>query len=169
MGLDTSHDCWHGAYSAFHRWRHAIANAIGLRLDHMQGFADGSALPVGSALEEIRREMAEAREDEIAGRHTVAAHTRKRVFDKHRVVPWDALPPDPLFVLLHHSDCDGEIAVEHLLPLAERLEEIAPILEEIDQRSPPGGHLSLGNAGAARRFAAGCRRAAEANEPVDFH
>lgn len=21
MGLDTSHDCWHGAYSAFTRWR----------------------------------------------------------------------------------------------------------------------------------------------------
>ena len=21
MGLDTSHDCWHGAYTAFHRWR----------------------------------------------------------------------------------------------------------------------------------------------------
>ncbi len=29
MGLDTSHDCWHGAYSAFGRWRRAIAEAAG--------------------------------------------------------------------------------------------------------------------------------------------
>lgn len=21
MGLDTTHNCWHGSYSAFHRWR----------------------------------------------------------------------------------------------------------------------------------------------------
>lgn len=27
MGLDTSHDCWHGAYGAFHRLRNAIAEA----------------------------------------------------------------------------------------------------------------------------------------------
>ena len=27
MGLDTSHDCWNGAYSAFHRWRIKITPA----------------------------------------------------------------------------------------------------------------------------------------------
>lgn len=30
MGLDTSHDCWHGAYSAFMRWREALADAAGM-------------------------------------------------------------------------------------------------------------------------------------------
>jgi hypothetical protein len=29
MGLDTTHDCWHGAYSAFMRWRSEIARAAG--------------------------------------------------------------------------------------------------------------------------------------------
>lgn len=29
MGLDVSHDAWHGAYSAFHRWRTALAEATG--------------------------------------------------------------------------------------------------------------------------------------------
>lgn len=29
MGLDISHDCWHGAYSAFMRWRMAIAEVAG--------------------------------------------------------------------------------------------------------------------------------------------
>lgn len=29
MGLDTSHDCWHGAYSAFMRWRKALCEVAG--------------------------------------------------------------------------------------------------------------------------------------------
>ena len=29
MGLDISHDTWHGAYSAFHRWREKIADLTG--------------------------------------------------------------------------------------------------------------------------------------------
>lgn len=29
MGLDTSHDCWHGAYSAFGRWRNELARVAG--------------------------------------------------------------------------------------------------------------------------------------------
>lgn len=30
MGLDTSHDAWHGPYSSFHSWRIALARAAGL-------------------------------------------------------------------------------------------------------------------------------------------
>lgn len=29
MGLDTSHDCWHGAYSSFGRWRSVLCEAAG--------------------------------------------------------------------------------------------------------------------------------------------
>ena len=29
MGLDTSHDCWHGPYGSFLRWRCAVATAAG--------------------------------------------------------------------------------------------------------------------------------------------
>lgn len=35
MGLDTSHECWHGPYSSFHSWRKAIATAAGLDLDKL--------------------------------------------------------------------------------------------------------------------------------------
>ena len=38
MGLDTTHGCWHGAYSAFHRWRVEIARVAGINLDLMEGF-----------------------------------------------------------------------------------------------------------------------------------
>jgi hypothetical protein len=30
MGLDTSHDCWHGPYSSFMSWRKAVAKAAGI-------------------------------------------------------------------------------------------------------------------------------------------
>ena len=41
MGLDTTHDCWHGAYSAFMRWRIELAKAAGLPpLRMMEGFVD---------------------------------------------------------------------------------------------------------------------------------
>jgi hypothetical protein len=29
MGLDTSHDCWHGSYSSFAIWRTEISRALG--------------------------------------------------------------------------------------------------------------------------------------------
>lgn len=38
MGLDTSHDAWHGPYSAFGRWRGEIAKLIGIDLKAMEGF-----------------------------------------------------------------------------------------------------------------------------------
>ena len=39
MGLDTTHDCWHGAYSAFMRWRQKLAEVAGLPpLMLMDGF-----------------------------------------------------------------------------------------------------------------------------------
>jgi hypothetical protein len=129
MGLDTTHDCWHGAYSAFNRFRHGIARAIGLDLASMWGFTDGT------------------------GRTGIA---------------WDLLRPDPIHALLNHSDCEGEIAVADLLPLAARLDELIPALEAIDRLDPGVGHLSDGLAAAAKRFAAGLRRAADEGVPVEF-
>lgn len=40
MGLDTTHDAWHGAYSSFMEWRVWLANQIGLNLYEMEGFSD---------------------------------------------------------------------------------------------------------------------------------
>jgi hypothetical protein len=74
--------------------------------------------------------------------------------DDERFVPWASLPHDPIFALLDHSDCDGEIAVDDLLPLADRLDSLGP---------------ELGSwADCATRFADGCRTAASRGEPVEF-
>lgn len=39
MGLDTSHNCWHGSYSSFNAFREAVCEAAGLgNLDDYKGF-----------------------------------------------------------------------------------------------------------------------------------
>lgn len=44
MGLDTSHDAWHGPYSSFHSWRLALARAAGLSIYH-KPWSMGTTLP----------------------------------------------------------------------------------------------------------------------------
>lgn len=38
MGLDTSHNAWHGPYSSFGNFRKKLAAHIGINLDSMEGF-----------------------------------------------------------------------------------------------------------------------------------
>lgn len=41
MGLDTNHGCWHGAYSAFMRWREKLAEIAGFPSIHkMEGYTE---------------------------------------------------------------------------------------------------------------------------------
>lgn len=101
MGLDTSHDCWHGAYSAFHRWRMEVARIARIPLPLMEGFYGGWATP------EVTGELA-----------------------RFLPIPWDAYKSDPLCVILNHSDCEGEIPWEQCSALADRLAEIIPELPQ---------------------------------------
>lgn len=46
MGLDVSHNCWEGAYSAFMRWREELARLAGMPpLQMMEGFTPRFAAP----------------------------------------------------------------------------------------------------------------------------
>ena len=38
MGLDTTHNAWHGPYSSFGTWRTWVAKQIGIKLDEMVGY-----------------------------------------------------------------------------------------------------------------------------------
>lgn len=65
----------------------------------------------------------------------------------------------PVTPLLDHSDCDGEIKGEAvLLGIADYLDMLVD-----EKRLPTVWHP------AARRFAAGCRAANDAGEPLEFH
>lgn len=142
MGLDTSHGCWHGSYGAFSRWRDAVAAAAGYLFEKNEHGQDIVALDWGS----IQREIG----DDLLGR-------------------WSFMPrrvdgsPDPLIVLLAHQDCGGEIQEDMCAPLADRLEELLPLLP-----NEGGGHLSAGIPRVTQQFIAGLRRASSAGEAVEF-
>jgi hypothetical protein len=77
---------------------------------------------------------------------------------------WDGCPGDRRLVpLLNHSDCDGEIAPECCGPIADALEELAAKLPD-DPNTEDGWQRRY-----MLRFAKGCRAAAAAGEPIDFH
>jgi len=73
-----------------------------------------------------------------------------------------------LFVLLSHGDDTGTISPLDCVALADELEALLPQI--MDQG--PGDGLILRDGGygrVCRRFIAGCREAAEKNEPLEFH
>lgn len=142
MGLDTSHDCWHGAYSAFTRWRHHIARAAGYYVRPVK-WSDN--YEIESILLEWHRYHPEK---ELQG-------------------DWDETPHDPLIVLFAHSDCDGVIRPAQAVPLADALEALLPKLENPQD----GGHIGArgGYVEVTKQFITGLRAAAAAGEDIDFH
>jgi hypothetical protein len=146
MGLDTTHDCWHGAYSRFMRWRRDLAHAAGLPpLDLMEGFF-GRGDSRDPFLDYARAwpDLAE-------------------IYYRSLPIRWDSLKPDPLHLLLHHSDCEGEIATEDCGPIADSLERLLPLLE-----SEGGGFPVVSARHCAEQFITGLRLAASRGEPVRF-
>jgi hypothetical protein len=141
MGLDVSHDAWSGPYSSFREWRNWLAKQVGIPLDAMEGFYgdDGWEFVGGVRLPGGKR------------------HERRETYPP---IPWEILKPDPLFVLLDHSDCDGEIAVPDLGPLADRLRVIAKNAAWAENEDMIEKTM---------RFAAGCDLASAAGEPLHFH
>lgn len=53
MGLDTTHDCWHGPYSSFNRFRYSLAEQIGVNLNEYDGYGG----PGGKKLEDIPHDI----------------------------------------------------------------------------------------------------------------
>ena len=111
MGLDTSHGCWHGAYSAFSRWRNTIATIGGYRLFNP---------------------------DPNSPWYECAQINWEAVTPANLQGVWEHVPEDPLIVLIAHSDCDGEIRARDAGPLADRLAELLPKIADLGEG---GGHV----------------------------
>lgn len=141
MGLDISHGAWHGAYSAFSRWRNKLAEVGGYTF-HVEEHREVVDLDWG-AIQELLGPRLDGK--------------------------WPRLPmrpngvPDPLIVLLAHSDCDGEIQPDMLQPLAERLIGLVPKLGNEDG----GGHIGSYRE-TTLQFIVGALRAVAADEPLRF-
>jgi hypothetical protein len=111
MGLDTSHDAWHGAYSAFSRWRNHVATAAGYKI--VRNTSNGWV-------------------------HDNVDLSWDVFEDKNYQGEWDHPPgDDPLLYLIVHSDCDGVIHPREGRHLAARLESLLPKLDE----DASGGHV----------------------------
>ncbi len=48
MGLDTTHNCWHGPYSSFNNFRYALAKRIGINLNDYIGYKDAGTKDLAS-------------------------------------------------------------------------------------------------------------------------
>ena len=103
MGLDTTHDCWHGPYSAFARWRQW------LNLFVMTERAENG----DSKAKEIARMGATPEAIDLAW--------SEGLYDDQAI---------PINVLMSHSDCDGDIAASVCDPLADALEALLPQMPE---------------------------------------
>jgi hypothetical protein len=165
MGLDTSHDCWHGAYSAFMRWRQALARAAKFPpLILMQGFYAPNGhrgLPTDALAW-----LAPADGGPACGDYRgPMIHHWITSFADELPISWEPFGDDPLVALLHHSDCEGSLPAAICGPLADRLEGLLPAL---DAMGDGWGHLEhVGD--KTRTFIAGLRAASAAGEAVEFH
>ncbi len=150
MGLDTSHGAWHGAYSAFMRWREEVAKLAGLPpLRLMEGFyepLDSRNLPTLY--------------------HGIKTSEREHLTDIDSQLPirWECLEHDPIHTLLRHSDCDGEIAWGDCGPIADSLERVAKLMPDEDA----GGHIGNWRV-KTQTFIDGLRAAFNAKENLNFH
>jgi hypothetical protein len=164
MGLDTTHGCWHGAYSAFNRWRKTLAKLAGIPLDLMEGYWHhdwSNGVVFNDALE-----WAKPREGGpmcANPRGPVLVGYIERV-DAWLPLKWDAYRSDPLTILLDHSDAEGYLTPGEARKIADRLEELLP---ELAKLTDDGGHI--GNwVEKTQRFIDGCRLAHSKKQRVVF-
>lgn len=77
-----------------------------------------------------------------------------------------------LYEFMCHSDCDGEISYGKCKKLADELEALMPVFEELEQsgKFASAGHISRdgGYVEAIRRLIAGCRAAYKDKKAIEF-
>lgn len=130
MGLDTTHNAYHGSYGGFGHMRNAVGQAAGYQLV----------------------------QDALHGHVFVDVPTELFTSD-HVEGEWGEVPEDPLMVLFCHSDCDGVIHPREAAALEARLREVIPMIPEV-----PDTFMR----DRVTQFADGLKRAAEADEDVEF-
>jgi len=153
MGLDISHEAWHGAYSAFMTWRTKIAEIAGLPpLQLMEGFYD--PLPPNE------RQLPTL----YPGITTNGYSHSLKSLDERLPIKWECLKPSPLHELLYHSDCDGEIEWANCAAIADELEKLISLLPD----ESAGGHIGNWKE-KTQIFIDGLKLAYSQQENLNFH
>lgn len=127
MGLDITHETWHGSYSSFHRWRQEIAKVAGLPpLEMMEGFYEDNGSESPFCLLDYRFPNGDKLE---------MSHIRK--WRQQLPIKWQCLRPNALYILLQHSDCDGYINWRDCKKIAL---ELTKLLDKLSDEEV-GGHI----------------------------
>lgn len=143
MGLDTTHDCWHGAYGGFARFRELVGRAAGLP------YRPGNLGPV-----------LDIDWDSVTDRQLDGHWDRKAPTVESSGI-YDPPITDPVLYLLVHSDCDGKLRRGYLPALKARLEELEPAYDDL-----VAGDYYYGS--RLRQFIEGLEAAIEAGGHVEF-
>lgn len=156
MGLDCSHDAFHAPYSRFNEFRKEIAKRMNLPpLMLMEGFYE----PLNSGnLPTLYHGI-----DTNHGEYSTSGKPFLYDIDANLPIKWEKLRYNPIFVLLRHSDCDGEISPKECYRIADELEKT---LTEAEKMSEVVDFYSYGY--LAKKFIAGLRLAASRNESLKF-
>lgn len=168
MGLGlyvNGNRCAGWSYSGFNSFREKVAAACGIQLRKMEGFSDvDRSLLLG--------------EDGVYKAGGYEAYRDAILADNATKISWDTID-DPIKHLLHHSDCDGELAPEFCGLVADRLEEIIkdwpkkvtlnpdPLWQE--RGYPAEMELDDYDTSNAVCLIAGLRQAMSLNVPLEFH
>jgi len=138
--ITVSHGCFVGDALDFLNWRVLLARAAGHGVVPMQ-------------IEEITLLVPSVRDVDL---------------DIDKVLGiWDQDPEDVIAVLLGHADDTGMIYPAHLIALAERLDELLPVLVEHSEH-PANSPAQLVEVQTTKRFIAGLIAADAANEAITF-
>lgn len=105
MGLDTTHNCWHGPYSSFKQFREAVAEAALEHYGYTPNYDGHPHRAYQGWWDHPEMEKLDPR-------------------DVHHY--WD----DPLDVFFIHSDCDGYIFPQDAGPLSDRLDALVGYLDD---------------------------------------
>ena len=149
MGLDISLDTWHGAYSLFGRWRAYLASLAGYHVIQSWKTNGERCLHCGLT------------NDDFTHPHICIDWTM--ITDAELMGDWAETPDDPLLVLIAHADTDGQIAVRDAGPLADRLEQVLP---RINDASSFVIHSQI--RARTEQFIKGLRQAVTLNRPLVF-
>jgi hypothetical protein len=150
MGLDTTHNAWHGSYGRFGEWRRIIAGLSGIPLELMDGFYTPLANPSDPIVPPTLYHGIRTRTD--------PEWSLLRV-DEYLPIDWELLKPSALHHLLNHSDYNGEIAWEVCNDIADELEKLLPRLQELDANWVP----------RTQQFIDGLRLAYNQKENLEFN
>lgn len=164
MGLDTSHNAWHGPYSSFGHWRNWVAIQLGLPpLDLMEGFYTTEHDTDNGYLKGYGNPFY----------HAKLRLTGEEYKDIQSVqiglpIKWSCLKEDPIHELLNHSDCEGDIPWESCGKIAERLKHLLNNIQ-LNESSPDTDFINDYLINKTKQFMEGCQLAFEKRERLEFH